>query len=144
MNDFDSMPYLLAVGKVRSELVYLPSKADPHISQEVLRFYPALIETQRMPNKDDVLPLSKPIVGISGKVYKELAIPAGTFISISTLGYNLYVHPLGPLPQRMKSVSRIAGTRTCGAPTLMNSGRSDGSKWTESENLRLEFMVICV
>ena len=110
VNDFDSMPYLLAVGKVRSELVYLPARAEaltPYLWQEVLRVYPALLEVQRMPNKDDVLPLSKPIVGISGKVYKELSIPAGTLISISTVGYNLYVRPLGPLHKGLRSALHV-------------------------------------
>jgi hypothetical protein len=40
--------------------------------------------------KNDVLPLSKPVVGISGKVYKELPIPAGTPMFASTVGHSLY------------------------------------------------------
>ena len=46
-----------------------------------------------MSKKDDVLPLSKPVVGVSGKVYKELLVPAGTTIMISQMGYNVYVCP---------------------------------------------------
>jgi hypothetical protein len=37
-----------------------------------------VIEVWLTPKEDDVLPLSKPVVGLSGKVYKELPIPAGT------------------------------------------------------------------
>lgn len=59
-----------------------------------MRVYPAAIEIIRAPNKDDVLPLSKPIVGVSGRVYKELPVPSGTSIMISTVGYNMYVRPL--------------------------------------------------
>jgi len=70
-NDFDSMPYLLAVGK------------------EILRFHPAAIEVEREATKDDVLPLAKPVVGVSGKVHKELPIPAGTLVFMSLLGYNM-------------------------------------------------------
>lgn len=44
-----------------------------------------------MLNKDDVLPLSKPFTGISGKVYKEFSVPAGTVVLISPIGYNLCV-----------------------------------------------------
>lgn len=94
MNDIDSMPYLLAVGKVCSELVYLLTRANPLASpQEILRVSPVAIEIWRVPNKDDVLPLSKPIVGVSGKVYNELHVPAGTHITISTIGCNMYVRP---------------------------------------------------
>lgn len=58
----------------------------------------------RVPKKDDVLPLSKPVVGISGKVYNELYVPAGTSVTISTVGYNLYVFPHGPRAHRLKAV----------------------------------------
>jgi len=78
VSDIDSMPYLLAVGK------------------EVLRVYPVAIEIPRAPNQDDVLPLSKPVVGVSGKVYKELHISAGTPLFISTIGYNLNKDVWGP------------------------------------------------
>ena len=59
-----------------------------------MRVYPSASELLRTPQKDVVLPLSKPIVGVSGKVHEELHIPAGTVIAISPLGYNLYVRPL--------------------------------------------------
>lgn len=71
VKDFDSMPYLVAVGK------------------EILRVYSPVQELIRMPLKDDVLPLSTPIVGISGRVYNELHVPAGTNIAVSVIGYNL-------------------------------------------------------
>jgi len=78
VTDFDSMPYLLAVGK------------------EALRCYPIVVEIQRVATKNDVLPLAKPIVGISGKVYKELLVPAGTPLVVSTVGYNLNKEIWGP------------------------------------------------
>jgi len=77
-NDFDSMPHLLAFGK------------------EILRVYPVATDITRALNKDDVLPLSKPIVGISGKVYKELPLSAGSIVAISTVGYNLNKDLWGP------------------------------------------------
>ena len=97
----------------------------------------------RVPKKDDVLPLSKPILGVSGKVYKELSIPAGTFVSMSAAGYNLCVHPLDLFPRVLRSVSLVAGTRTCGGPTLMSSDRNDGSIRMKSVIRRLGFMVTC-
>lgn len=90
------MPYLLAVGKVCLERVYLLTNADAASAQEILRIFPTAFEISRAPKKDDILPLSKPIVGISGKVYKELPIPAGTPVTISTVGYNLCVNPFDP------------------------------------------------
>ena len=51
----------------------------------------------RVPIEDDILPLTNPIVGTSGKVYTELPIPKGTPVSVSTLGYNLCVFSLGHL-----------------------------------------------
>jgi len=63
-------------------------------AQEILRVHPIGIEITRTATKDDVLPLTKPVVGISGKVYKELPVSAGTPVFISTVGYNLYVCPL--------------------------------------------------
>lgn len=68
--------------------------ADPHLAQETLRVHPVVIEIQRVPKNDIVLPLVKPILGISGKVYKELPVPAGTLLNISMVGYNLYDFPL--------------------------------------------------
>ncbi|KAF9778997.1 cytochrome P450 [Thelephora terrestris] len=78
VSDFDSMPYLVAVGK------------------EILRVYPVVVEMQRAPIEDDVLPLSKPIVGLSGKVYNDLHVPAGTIVAVSTVGYNLNKDVWGP------------------------------------------------
>lgn len=72
-NDFETMPYLVALTK------------------ETLRLHPIAIDIIRAPTRDDVIPLSKPILGASGKVYNELHIPAGTPIFISPLGYNMYV-----------------------------------------------------
>ena len=56
-----------------------------------MRVHPFVSEILRVPKKDIVLPLAAPIVGISGKVYKELAVPAGTVMAVSLAGYNLYV-----------------------------------------------------
>ncbi|KAF9779010.1 cytochrome P450 [Thelephora terrestris] len=78
VNNFDSMPYLLAVVK------------------EVLRVYPAVVNLTRMSKNDDFLPLSKPVVGLSGKVYENLPVPAGTVVAISTVGYNLNKDVWGP------------------------------------------------
>jgi hypothetical protein len=57
--------------------------------QETLRVHAPVIEVLRIARNDDVIPLSKPVVGISGKVYNELPIPGGTPVLASIYGYNL-------------------------------------------------------
>ncbi|KAK0213329.1 cytochrome P450 [Desarmillaria ectypa] len=70
VQDLDSMPYLIAVVK------------------EVLRFHPAFYNSVRVTSRDDVLPLSKPVMLATGKVVQEVAVPKGTFIFASVAGYN--------------------------------------------------------
>ena len=48
-----------------------------------------------MATKYDFLPLAKPIVGVSGKVYDQLPVPVGTTTAVSLMGYNMYVPFLG-------------------------------------------------
>ena len=102
----------------------------PRSAQETLRLHPSVLDMQREATKDDVLPLSKPIVGVSGKVYGELPVPAGILIYISTVGYNLYVHSLAPCPGRNSVVEagsyHFTGTRICGDQTPTSSNQSDG------------------
>jgi hypothetical protein len=88
------LPDLLAVAKVCSKLIYLLRRGLTPSPQEALRLYPVAIEILCASKEDDVLPLSKPIVGASGRVYRELPVPAGTLITISTMGYNFCVYPL--------------------------------------------------
>jgi len=61
--------------------------------QETLRIHPPVVETPRVVWDDDIIPLSKPVVGVSGKVYEELAIPRGTEVVVSPFGHNLWAIP---------------------------------------------------
>ena len=45
----------------------------------------------REPIEDDLLPLSKPIIGTSGRVYADLPVPKGTMVTLSAFGYNMFV-----------------------------------------------------
>jgi len=95
-NDFENMPYLVAVTKVCWKRFFAclnEGETHPVSAKESLRIHPISVEVSRTPIEDDVVPLTKPIVGTSGKVYNELLIPKGTPISISMLGYNLCVCP---------------------------------------------------
>lgn len=77
-NDYETMPYLVAVTK------------------EFLRIHPSALEIVRAPIQDDILPLTKPIIGTSGRVYTELPIPKGTAVYISAIGYNSNPDLWGP------------------------------------------------
>ncbi|KAJ7921152.1 cytochrome P450, partial [Mycena leptocephala] len=68
--DFDNMPYTHAVMK------------------EILRYHPVAINSMREAARDEVLPLSKPIVTKSGKIITELPIPKNMVLIISNAGYN--------------------------------------------------------
>ena len=57
--------------------------------QETLRIHPAPTDIPRVAWNDDVIPLSKPVIGVSGKVYNELVIPKGTMAVISPFGHNM-------------------------------------------------------
>ncbi|KAJ7275784.1 cytochrome P450 [Mycena rebaudengoi] len=67
---FDKMSYTIAVMK------------------ETLRYHPVAFQSIREAARDEVLPLSKPIVTKSGKIITELPIPKNMVLIISTAGYN--------------------------------------------------------
>jgi len=69
-NDLDNMVYLHAVIK------------------ESMRFHPALYQNYRRAAKDDVLPLSKPIIGTNGEVIEKLPIAKGTKVILSIAAYH--------------------------------------------------------
>ncbi|KAJ7691720.1 cytochrome P450 [Mycena rosella] len=68
--DFEAMPYTVAVMK------------------ETLRFHPVVYSSVREAARDEVLPLSTPIVTKSGKTITELPIPKDMILVISNAGYN--------------------------------------------------------
>ncbi|EKM53348.1 uncharacterized protein PHACADRAFT_124964 [Phanerochaete carnosa HHB-10118-sp] len=68
--DAESMPYLQAV------------------LREVLRVHPVIGHTFRVAERDDVLPLSKPLTTKSGKVLEKLPVPKGTRVIASVAAYN--------------------------------------------------------
>ena len=102
----------------------------PWFTQEVLRVHPVAVEISRVATEDNVLPLTKPIVGVSGKVYTELPVPAGTLTFISLAGYNSYVRPLVLDPhekhQGWERFRRFTGAKTFGDQTPTNSDQNDG------------------
>ncbi|KAF9787463.1 cytochrome P450 [Thelephora terrestris] len=69
--ELENMPYLNAVIK------------------ETLRMHSSLTDIIRQASEDNVLPLSTPVVGSSGRTYQELHIPKGTIVHASTSGYNI-------------------------------------------------------
>lgn len=77
--DFEGMPFLQA------------------FVREVLRYHPAVPHNYRQALKDDVIPLSKPLRTLSGKVVDEIHIPKGTRLTLSVAAYNRCVrsHHMG-------------------------------------------------
>ncbi|KAJ3852738.1 cytochrome P450 [Lentinula lateritia] len=70
LNDYEEMPLLNAICK------------------ETLRFHPIALHLFRTANEDDVIPLSKPIVGKTGQLITEIPVPKGTRIVGSCSAYN--------------------------------------------------------
>ena len=99
-----------------------------------------------MPIQDDILPLTKPIVGASGRVYKEVPVPKGTAINVSIAAYNMCALfllattiPLG----RALNGFLVTETRICGVQTLISSDRSVGSRCLTRQNRPLGYMGTC-
>ncbi|EIM79122.1 cytochrome P450 [Stereum hirsutum FP-91666 SS1] len=70
LSDFDNMPLTTAVIK------------------ESLRMHPVAHQMYRQTSKDDVFPLSKPIISKSGKVLHEVFVPKGTRLVAAVAAYN--------------------------------------------------------
>ncbi|KIK60492.1 hypothetical protein GYMLUDRAFT_609833 [Collybiopsis luxurians FD-317 M1] len=70
LRDFEEMPLLNAVAK------------------ETLRFYPVAMHLFRTSYEDDVLPLSKPLMGQNGQLITEIPIPKGTQVIGSCHAYH--------------------------------------------------------
>ncbi|KAF9042656.1 cytochrome P450 [Hymenopellis radicata] len=75
--DIDSMPYLAAVAK------------------ETLRFHPVVYNQFRMADKDEVLPLHRPITTKTGEVLDQLPVKKGTILIASIAGYNRHTDVFG-------------------------------------------------
>ena len=104
-----------------------------------------MIDFLRIAKEDDALPLSRPIVGLSGKVYNEILVPKETLMTISLMGYNLYANPPDPHESlSLRLAFPFTGTRIFGARTPMNSDQSDGStRRTISSNPLSAFIATC-
>jgi hypothetical protein len=59
-----------------------------------MRYHPALYQNYRQAARDDVIPLSKPIVGRNGEIMNELPVAKGTKIILSIAAYNRYETPV--------------------------------------------------
>ena len=56
--------------------------------QETLRFHPIVYNLWRVAAKDDVIPLSQPVIGKNGETITEVPISAGQPVMLSICGYN--------------------------------------------------------
>ena len=53
-----------------------------------MRIHPAVYANYRLAVRDDVIPLSRPIMTTTGEVINELPIGKGTKVVLSIAGYN--------------------------------------------------------
>lgn len=58
------------------------------VFQESLRYHPVAPSILRQANRDDVLPLSKPVTLTTGEVLHEISVPKGQKFMLSLAGYN--------------------------------------------------------
>ena len=56
--------------------------------QEIMRLHPIVYLIVRVADKDDIIPLSRPITTTTGEVITEIPIAKGQHISVSSWGYN--------------------------------------------------------
>ncbi|RDX57275.1 cytochrome P450 [Lentinus brumalis] len=56
--------------------------------KETLRFHPIVFNMQRCAVKDDILPLSEPIITTTGEEIHAIPIKAGQWFNVSVAGYN--------------------------------------------------------
>jgi len=85
--DIDNMTFTNAVVKVSP--VQVMRNRVLTVIQEVLRCHAPVIEIERVAREDQVLPLTRPMVGRSGKLHQSLPIPKGTIVNVSCWGYNM-------------------------------------------------------
>lgn len=90
------------------------------------------------------MPLSKPIVGVSGKVYNELVIPGGAVVMVSSFGHNLWVIPRSNRSPHSLDWCAPPGTRGYGVLILMIGVPNDGSKQPTILIHRLGCMETCM
>ena len=56
--------------------------------QEVMRFHPIVYHLMRLSKKDDIIPLSEPIVTAHGNIIHEVPISKGQNVLVSICAYN--------------------------------------------------------
>ncbi|KAL1715757.1 cytochrome P450 [Schizophyllum commune] len=114
-----AMPYLNAVVK------------------EILRFHSPVYSTSRTAMQDDVIPLERPIFDQQGRPVFEIAVPKGTYVSISIAAYSRERALYGPNadlfnPERWLqegSVSKHAGGGIYGNLLTFGSGHRGCLGW---------------
>ena len=105
-SDFDNMPFLQA------------------FVREVLRYHPAVPHNYRQALKDDILPLSKPLRTLSGKLVNEIPIPKGTRLTLSVAAYNRCANLIRLDTWGNEPLIDWSGKRTFGAKTRISSIRN--------------------
>ena len=100
-----------------------------------MRYHPALYQNYRQAARDDVLPLSKPIIGRDGTEITKLPIAKGTKIILSIAAYNRCERRV-PVSVVFPETENLTETKKYGGTMLMNTNRSAGSTMAKGRKAR--------
>lgn len=109
-----------------------------------MRVHPAVIEIVRVASDDDIIPLSKQVVGVSRKVYDKIAIPKGTVVAVSPYGHNLCAISKNNRVPYLLTWRDPAGIEGYGVLMPTSGVQNGGLRQPRILNHRWEYMGICM
>ncbi|KAJ7111272.1 cytochrome P450 [Mycena epipterygia] len=74
--------------KLRTEILATEKAIHARVMKETYRFHPVVHQSFREAARDEILPLSKPLITKSGKIINEIPIPKNMSLWVSNAGYN--------------------------------------------------------
>lgn len=88
IDDLDAMTTVVNAIKARTSLSMPRFSCFSRYAQETLRFHPILPMLSRVASRDDIIPLSQPVLSTTGDVVNAVPIRAGQWIYLSLCAYN--------------------------------------------------------
>jgi len=93
------------------------------VSKEAMRIWPPVSHTERVAQKDDILPLRFPITSASGEEMTSIRIKKGQVINVSSIGINRNASVWGPDAEVFRP-ERWLNPEQLPAPTSLTQGWS--------------------